>query len=66
MAHSFSQDDFTRALEKLAGVMAADPQGHVYIPIFERLERELAALQARDAAMRRAQSFLDRRQHGAA
>jgi hypothetical protein len=66
MAHRYDQETLVIALKKVAIVMSNDPRGYVYTPIFERLERELAAVQAKDAAVRRAQSLLDTLRPGGA
>lgn len=46
-----------RALHFVAIVVAA-PGGEAYLPIFERLERELAALDAKTDALARARSLI--------
>jgi hypothetical protein len=47
------------ALDRLALVMErAGKRGDVYLPIYERLEEELAVVQAKDARMQRARSRL--------
>ena len=38
--------------------IVAEPDGEVYLPIFERLERELAAIDAKSDAMARARTLL--------
>lgn len=46
-----------RTLDRVALAMhRAGKRGEVYLPIFERLESELAALQAKEAAMERARA----------
>lgn len=44
----------------LAAAYVVDRHGPVYVPIFERLERELAALQANDGAVARARALIAR------
>ena len=47
-----SPDRIERALDGLAGIIAdAGGRGRVYLPIFARLERELAEVRQMDGAM---------------
>ncbi len=45
------------ALQFMAAIVAA-PDGDLYLPIFERLERELAAIDAKADALARARSMI--------
>lgn len=45
-----------RALRTVAALVA-QPGGEVYLPIFERLERELAAIEIQDRALERARAL---------
>lgn len=52
-----TQERIERALRFMAQVVAG-PDGEVYLPIFERLERELAALDAKSSALERARAMV--------
>mgnify|MGYP001234827954 CR=1 FL=1 len=45
-----------QALRFMANIVT-EPDGEVYLPIFERLERELAAIDAKSDAMQRARTI---------
>lgn len=47
-----------RALRDVAAIVAA-PGGEAYVPLFERLERELAERQSRQDAIARARAMVD-------
>lgn len=51
-----SRDRIERALRTVAEIVAR-PGGEIYLPIFERLERELAAIDCRLLAIERAKSL---------
>jgi hypothetical protein len=57
VAQSITRARIERALQFIAGVVAG-PGGEVYLPIFERLERELAALDTKADALARARSMI--------
>lgn len=61
MARTYTEQDLIVALEKVATAIIQDPNGQVYAPIFERLERELADLRSKDTATQRAKKFLEAR-----
>lgn len=42
------------AYEYVARMVAERPDGEIYLPVFERLEREIAALETRETAIERA------------
>jgi hypothetical protein len=46
-----------QALRFMANIVTA-PNGEVYLPIFERLERELAAVDAKSDALQRARTMV--------
>lgn len=52
-----TRDQLERALRVVAEIVAA-PGGVVYLPIFERLECELAAMDQADNAMDRARAMM--------
>lgn len=49
------EDRLRRALQTVALLVVDDP---AFLPVFERLERELAALQSQSAAIERAKRYL--------
>ena len=53
---SVSRERIERALEFVAMIVTG-PDGDVYLPIFARLERELAAIDERENALARARSI---------
>lgn len=53
---SGSRERIERALRFVAGIVV-EPGGEVYLPIFERLERELADIDAKADALARARSI---------
>jgi hypothetical protein len=53
---SVSRERIERALRFVAAIVA-EPGGEVYLPIFERLERELAGMDAKADALGRARSI---------
>ena len=57
VASQITRTRIERALWFMAKVVAG-PDGEVYLPIFERLERELATLDAKTDALARARSLL--------
>ena len=58
-----TKDRIEAALIVVARHVAA-PGGEVYLPVYERLERELAALEARETAIDRARRLVRERQRG--
>lgn len=53
---SDSRERIERALHFIAAIVV-EPDGEVYLPIFERLERELAEIDAKADALARARSI---------
>lgn len=49
------EDRLRRALQTVAQLVVDDP---AFLPVFERLERELAKLQSQSAAIERAKRYL--------
>lgn len=49
------------AYEYVADVVASHPDGHKALPLFERLEREMEAVQAQDSAIDRARRIAQER-----
>jgi hypothetical protein len=49
------EDRLRRALQTVAQLVVGDP---AFLPVFERLERELAKLQSQSAAIERAKRYL--------
>lgn len=47
-----------QALRFMANIVTG-PDGEVYLPIFERLERELAAIDAKSDALQRARTMVE-------
>lgn len=54
--HPITRERVQRALHFVAEIVAS-PGGEVYLPIFERLEAELAAIDRKTDALARARSF---------
>lgn len=57
VAQSITRARVERALQIIAAIVTG-PEGDAYLPIFERLERELAALDAKSDALARARSIV--------
>jgi hypothetical protein len=55
-AHSVHRRRLERALHIVAGIVGR-PGGEIYLPIFERLERELTALDKAESALARARAL---------
>ena len=50
--------EIERALQVVAGIVAR-PGGDIYLPVFLRLERELAALRTNASAIERARALIE-------
>lgn len=57
VAQSITRARIERALEIIAAIVTG-PEGDAYLPIFERLERELAVLDAKTDALARARAMI--------
>ncbi len=55
--HPITRSRIEQALRFVASIVAK-PGGEVYLPIFERLERELAAIDKKADAIERARSLI--------
>lgn len=55
--HPITRARIERALQVVATIVAG-PKGEAYLPIFERLERELAAIDAKTDALARARAVI--------
>jgi len=54
MTNTTNISRLTAAHEFVARMVSERPDGHAYLPLFERLERELEALAAQESAIERA------------
>lgn len=57
IGHPVTRARIERALRFMASIVAG-PDGEVYLPIFERLERELAAIDAKSDSLQRARTMV--------
>ena len=62
MTSSVDRTRLLAAYEFVAQMVADRPDGAAYLPLFERLEREVAALDARESAVERARRVARERQ----
>ena len=56
MTYPITRERLEQAL-KLVAAIVASPGGEIYLPIFERLERELSDIDAKSGALIRARSI---------
>lgn len=59
MSEKITMERLVKARKKMALIITKYQDGHIYLPIFERLEKEIALLKEKNAALERVKKIVE-------